>query len=309
VKLLPKNKIELLPVSLLDQERPLVEELKNLAKSLGLGLGWHYLLDLAWILREAKCFSTLNSLEDKNIVDAGAGSGLLQWHLIERGAEVISVDRSSRSLLSLRFRARYNMTGMRPEDLDHSVFVLKRNVQQAKSIGEKIKTTIRGVGGISAATLLKKSPGVGIVYNQDLNSLPDIPADSQDAVMAVSALEHNSPDKLGKVVEELMRILKKGGVLLATLCAAPDEDWYHEPSQGWCYTESALRNAFGFEDEVASNYESYDDLMEQMRDCAELRDNLADFYYESGDNGMPYGIWDPQYLPVGVCKVKPSKDG
>ena len=37
---------------------------------------------------------------------------------------------------------------------------------------------------------------------------------------------------------------------------------------------------------------------------AELRDNLASFYFRSGDNGMPWGKWDPQYQPVGVCKVK-----
>ena len=31
---------------------------------------------------------------------------------------------------------------------------------------------------------------------------------------------------------------------------------------------------------------------------------LAAFYARSGDNGMPWGKWDPQYQPVGVCKVK-----
>ena len=28
--------------------------------------------------------------------------------------------------------------------------------------------------------------------------------------------------------------------------------------------------------------------------------DLADFYFRSGDNGMPWGNWDPQYMPVGV---------
>jgi hypothetical protein len=35
-----------------------------------------------------------------------------------------------------------------------------------------------------------------------------------------------------------------------------------------------------------------------------LRDNLASFYGRSGENGMPWGVWDPRYQPVGVCKVK-----
>ena len=35
-----------------------------------------------------------------------------------------------------------------------------------------------------------------------------------------------------------------------------------------------------------------------------VRDNLARFYFQSGDNGMPWGKWDPQYQSVGVRKIK-----
>jgi SAM-dependent methyltransferase len=301
----PQDKIEVLPVSLLTEERPLVEELKLLANSLGIGLGWHYLLDIAWILREAGCYPHLQRWEGLKTVDAGAGEGLLQWYLLEKGAEVISVDRSSRSLLSLRYRARYSVKGLRKLDLEPSVLVLKRNIELARAGGEKVKTAIRGLGGMAAIALAKKTPGKSRIYNQDLSSLPDIPSNSQAVVMAVSALEHNHPDQLGGVVDELMRVLEPGGVLLATLCASSDVDWYHEPSQGWCYSEASLRKAFKFGDRIRSNYTRYSELMAEMKDCAELRDNLADFYFKSGDNGMPYGLWDPKYLPVGICKVKP----
>jgi SAM-dependent methyltransferase len=300
----PKGKIEILPVSLLDEERPVVEDLKRLAKLLNFGLGWHYLLDLAWILREARTFPRLVSLEGKKVVDAGAGEGLLQWYLLEKGAEVISVDRSSRSLLSLRFRARYSLKGMRPSDLDSSFEVLKRNIGTAVKGGEKIKSVLRGLGGMAAASLPKVTPGRAWIYNQDLCSLPEIASNSQDAVMSVSALEHNPPLNLGGVVSELMRVLKPGGVLLATLCASPGEDWYHEPSQGWCSSEASLRESFSLGEEIPSNYDRYKELMDQMKNCAELRDNLADFYYKSEDNGMPYGVWDPKYLPVGIYKSK-----
>jgi SAM-dependent methyltransferase len=305
VQQFPQGKIEILPVSLLDEERPVVEDLKRLAKLLNIGLGWHYLLDLAWILREARCFPGLDKLEGKKIVDAGAGEGLLQWYLIEQGAEVISVDRSSRKLLSLRFRARYRLKGLRPDDLGSSFDVLRRNISTATAGGDKFMTAVRGLGGIAAGSLPKITPGKGWIYNQDLCSLLDIPSNSQEAVMAVSALEHNPPDNLRGVVDELMRVLKPGGVLLATLCASPGKDWYHEPSQGWCSSEESLRSSFRLSGKVPSNYDWYDELLEQMKNCAELRDNLADFYYASGNNGMPYGIWDPKYLPVGVCKIKP----
>jgi SAM-dependent methyltransferase len=147
-----------------------------------------------------------------------------------------------------------------------------------------------------------------IIYNQDLLNLVDIPENSLDAVVAVSALEHNDPDSLVMVVNELLRVLKPGGVLLATLCAAPDRDWFHKPSAGWCYTEDSLRRIFNLPDEVLSNYAEYARLFQELWDCAELRDNLARFYSRSGDNGMPWGKWDPQYQPVGVCKVKGGVD-
>jgi len=143
-----------------------------------------------------------------------------------------------------------------------------------------------------------------VIYNQDLKTLTHIEDSSIDAVVAVSALEHNTPDGLREVVKELIRVLKPGGKLLATLGAAKDEDWFHEPSKGWNYTEATMRDIFELDKTISTNYAQHDQLLAVLRDCAELRDNLAGFYKRSGDNGMPWGKWDPQYVPVGVCKVK-----
>jgi SAM-dependent methyltransferase len=290
--------IEILPVSLLDQHRQQVEELKNLARSLGIGLGWHYLLDWVWILAQ------LGGISDKRILDAGAGEGLLQWYLAGHGAEVISVDRSSRAQLSLRFRARFPVVGLRPEDLASPVRVLSNNIKQASSITAKTRSLVRGIGGLVKIALPKELPGRVLVYNQDLQNMPLIPDNSVDAVVAVSSLEHNAPDGLSGVVVELMRVLKPGGLLLATLGAARDADWFHEPSRGWCYSEASLRSLFGLAEEISSNYSHYDELLRDLKNCSELRDNLADFYFRSGDNGMPWGKWDPRYQSVGVCKQK-----
>ncbi len=101
-----------------------------------------------------------------------------------------------------------------------------------------------------------------------------------------------------------MRVLKPGGLLLATLCAARDQDWCHDASSGWCYTDASLRRLFNLPESAPSNYARYDELFTSLKNCAELRDNLAAFYFHSGDNGMPWGKWDPQYQPVGVCKIK-----
>jgi SAM-dependent methyltransferase len=292
------DKIEILPVALLDQHREQVERLNILAHSLGIGLGWHYLLDWVWILAQ------LGELSGKRILDAGAGEGLLQWYLAERGAEVISVDRSSRAELSLRFRARYIVRGLRPEDLTSPLQVIRKNIKQASSFQAKTRSFVRGTGGLVKIALPKDPSGRVLVYNQDLKNMPLIPDNSVDAVVAISSLEHNAPDELGHVVDELMRVLKPGGFLLATLGAARNEDWFHEPSKGWCYTEASLRHHFHLTDNLPSNYSQYDDLLLDLRNCSELRDNLADFYFHSGDNGMPWGKWDPRYQSVGVCKQK-----
>ncbi len=276
-----QEKIEILSVELLNRDRDRVEALKRLARSLGLDFGWHYLLDLSWILEN------LGPAHGGRVLDAGAGTGLLQWFLAQEGAEVFSVDRGDRRDLPLRFRRRFRVVGLRPQDL-----------APARIPG------ITRRRDLAALFDPRRAPGRVVFYHQDLKTLADIPDASLDAVAAVSALEHNDPQDLPRVVEELMRVLKPGGRLVATLCAARDEDWYHTPSAGWCYTGESLRQLFGLPAGTPDNYEQYDRLFAALKDCAELRDNLAQFYSRSGNNGMPWGKWDPQYQPVGVLKIK-----
>ena len=289
------DKIEILSVEILDQHRPVVRDLKRLARSLGLEFGWHYLLDLTWII------SLLGPVKGKHILDAGAGTGVLQWYLAEQGAELISVDRLSRARLPLRFRSRYQVSGLRPQDLLPISKLLRDSFAENTRLQLKLKPQARNLAGLANP---HRAPGRVVIYNQGLNDLADLPTDSMDAVVAVSALEHNPLEELPGVVHELLRVLKPGGTLLASLGAARDVDWFHAPSQGWCYTEASLRHLFDLPSSAPANYDSYDSLFAALKDCAELRDNLASFYSKSGENGMPWGRWDPQYQSVGVCKVK-----
>lgn len=286
------QRIELLPVDLLQSERKLVDELRRLASALRLEFGWHYLLDLAWIIRQ------LGDVRGKRIMDAGAGTGMMQWYLAEHGADVISVDRSSRENLPLRFRARYYVQGLRPEDLQGSSQVLHANLKRnpAAQARELLHTVRLGVSGGRAA-------GRVWIYNQDLSNLQQLSDNSLDAIVAVSALEHNTQEGLQAVVAELMRVLKPGAPLLATLTANKIDEW-HVPSSGWLYSGSSLRRLFDLPVDAPDNYAEYDQHFEQLVGCSDLRENLAKFYFRSGNNGMPWGKWDPQYMPVGVCKIK-----
>lgn len=296
---MPGDKIEIPSVELLDLHRDVINALWTVSRATRVEPGWHYLLDLAWIAEN------LGSVSGKRILDAGAGMGLAQWYLIERGAaEVISADRGSRSTLPLVMRSRYNVRGLRPEDLAPVLTVFKGNVARASGMG-KVVYALRGLAGLLLIALPKRFTGQVTIYNQDLTQMPEIADNSLDAIVAVSALEHNTPDGMQKVVAELMRKLRPGGKLLATLCAGRDKDWFHEASQGWCYTDTTLRRLFALPKDTPANYDRYDELLKSLRNCAELREKLAKIYYQSGDNGMPWGKWDPQYQPVAVCKIKP----
>lgn len=296
------DRIEILSVDLLDKNREVVRSLRRLAASLRLEFGWHYLLDLVWMI------GLLGDVGHRRIMDAGAGIGIMQWYLAGQGADVLSVDRESRARLPLRFRLRYRVTGLRSHDL------LPLDVVPRPVSGQELHASRRAAAALFRIAgpgltqrldaALASGSGRVVIYNQDLKELVDLPDGSLDAVVAVSSLEHNDPDDLKRVVAELMRVLRPGGALLATLGASREGDWFHEPSRGWCYSEGSLRQAFGLPPETPSNYSEYDDLFAALRSCQELRENLASFYARSGENGMPWGIWDPRYQPVGVYKVK-----
>jgi len=300
-----EDEIEILPVTLLEGERSTVADLQRMAGRMKLEFGWHYLLDLTWIIRQ------LEDVVGKSMIDAGAGTGILQWYLANQGAKVFSVDRESRARLPRRFRRHFKVEGLREEDL------ARENVLVGGIAGIKqssIKKTVSELIDVIQTSAIQQpdrrdADGIGqvIIYNQDLGNLVDIPANSVDAIVAVSSLEHNSPDGLEQVVTELMRVLKPGCAMYATLGAARDNDWFHAPSKGWCYSEGTLRNIFNLSPVTKSNYDQYDHLFEALQKNKELQENLAAFYFNSGDNGMPWGNWDPQYQPVGVRKIKREK--
>lgn len=293
------DRLEILSVDLLERAGAQIASFRRTAERLGIDLGWHYVLDLAWVAEN------LGDPRGRRILDAGAGTGVLQWWLAERGADVVSADRLDRRDLSFRFRARCRVTGLRPEDLTASAAMIGLRLSEPGSrLGSRLAGGARAAAGTLAEAVLPKWPGRVRLFTGDLADLRALGEASVDAVVSVSALEHNEPDRLGPVVDELMRALKPDGVFLATVAAARDEDWYHQPSRGWCFTEATLRKAFRMPAGCPSNFEHFDDLFARLRGCQELRSNLAAWHFRSGDNGMPWGVWDPKYQPVGVFKRK-----
>ncbi len=75
------EKIELLSVDLLDRYREVVTQFEDLSRKVQRGIGWHYLLDLPWAVNELSSVMAMPS----TVMDAGAGYGLVQWYLAQRG--------------------------------------------------------------------------------------------------------------------------------------------------------------------------------------------------------------------------------
>jgi len=291
------DRIDILSADALSEQRALADELYAFAGRWGIELGWHYILDLMWILTE------LGPLyEGMTVLDAGAGFGVMQWWLAEHGVDVVSVDKVSRAELSVRFYNRYAIRGLRSEDL------LPRTTLAMQRLGAgDIPGASRAFASLLVSQLTPKAAGSVTIYNQDLSQLDAITDGTIDAIVAVSALEHNTMEAFPGVYDELMRVLKPGGVLLATVGASGGEDWYHEASSGWCYSEATLRRLYHLSPEAPSNYDQHDVLFEKIKGSDELRVKLAPFYHRMSNSGMPGGVWDPQYQPVGVRKVKATR--
>ena len=93
-----QDKLEILSISLLDEHHDIVVDLKEIAGVIHQEFGWHYLLDLVYIIKN------LDLETIPLVLDAGAGEGVLQFYLAWKGINVISIDRMDRSHLPLLLR-------------------------------------------------------------------------------------------------------------------------------------------------------------------------------------------------------------
>lgn len=285
-----RDSISVFSLDMLERRADLKQEVLDAVARFGTGIGWHYLLDLVWLLEEVEPLPP-----GRLILDAGAGNGLMQMLLAARGHRVLSVDFAPR-VPSAAFRqaARIRVFEDRAfanDYIDH----LMQTYRFAETCAEDAQGSLAACLG---------DPEADIVYwRADLSDLCALGDGAVDAVVSVSALEHNSPEGMAACVRELERVLRPGGAMHVTISGSDREDWFHEPSKGWCFSEQSIAEHFALV-EHESNFAEADALFARLRQGDGLREHLARFYFESGNNGMPWGRWDPQYFPVGVRKCK-----
>ena len=128
--------------------------------------------------------------------------------------------------------------------------------------------------------------------------MPEIASASFDAVVSLSSLEHVPHADLPAVVAELRRVVKPDGFCAITTSATDAaETWFHAPSRGLCFTMNDLGALFGADD-VSRIHPG--EALRAYRESTYLQSRLASFYRRSGNNGMPWGKWDPKYIPAGI---------
>ena len=274
-------------------------------------IGWHYITDLTWLYSRIKHWP-----KSLRILDAGGGTGPLQFLLAELGFNVTNIDMVLKQP-SPSITDRYQMTLKQLPSSDtteymdflnckqhgRQVFELQRILRRFKKHAQKNHLSIRFYHvkhnrwrqrfGMSSTKL-----GTIQWWAGNLCNLNEIPSNSFDAVVSLSALEHIPIVQLENALKEIRRVLKDQNFWAITTSATDQNmTWYHQPSKGFCYSVSDLEKYF----EATSSYpQNPKRILHEYRNCDYLKRHLAKFYSKSGEYGIPWGQWEPKYIPVGI---------
>lgn len=113
-----------------------------------------------------------------------------------------------------------------------------------------------------------------------------------DVVYAASSLEHNDPKAMRECYAEIMRVLRLGGKLIATV-AASKTDHYFAPSFQWNLTEETLCDIF----DVDCEGSDFDYVSNEYRNDKELRRKYSKRYGH-------FNSEDPLFVVAGIVKTK-----
>ncbi|PZV28032.1 MAG: hypothetical protein DCF12_01300 [Snowella sp.] len=273
-------------------------------------LGWHYITDLHWIYSKVKQWP-----KGLKVLDAGGGFGPTQFLLAEMGFHVINIDLSLSEPLNA-YKQRYHtelesLPSFSPTSYSELLSSFNSNPEFQFKKWIKSLPMYKWYNFFKYSDLSTNSEkwrdSVGLLNVPvgsinwkigNLSELPEISSDFFDAVVSLSSLEHIPTDILDGALQEINRILKPNGLWAVTTSGTDKPTtWFHEPSNGYCFSSFDFEKRFG-----AKPIENQDPslILKKYSECYYLKENLADFYKKSGKYGMPWGIWEPKYIPVGL---------
>ena len=310
--------IELLDIGLLE-DKELLKEIDHWLEVFNWPNGWHYDLDIIWVVKQLE---NNNILPGATILDAGAGYGMAQFLLAARGYNIISLDFTQRDLPK-KARGIFDM-----EIIENDLGSYKSEYMEYMTYGKSAKKFIHTLKSVPKALLhpikviryLNKINNILKSYIENYNekkknhsefgkiqflrgTFNDMPIEDKavDALISISAFEHNAYDDMPSSINEFNRILKNDGIMFITTSAARDKDWYQEASKGWNFTKETLSNWFNVSNENIDF--NYDSKYSRICNSKKLSDRLGDYYKNKNNLTIPNGdIKNIEYIPVGIRK-------
>ena len=276
-------------------------------------LGWHYITDITWIYSNIKEWP-----RNYKVLDAGGGFGPLQFLLAEIGFSVVNIDlvlaKPPQPYVNRYKTTHETFPSFIPtgyinllDDTSNSWIETKlkrflksssiyqiwrqRKYKNYEKSHDQWRSSL-GIDNVPIGTIEWKTG--------NLCHMPEVPSGSFDAVVSLSAWEHIPYEILSQAISEIRRVLKPEAKWAVTTSGTEkSETWWHEPSQSNCFSADDLVTIFQAH---SSQNQIPEIILDSYRDCEYLKDNIANFYKKSGKYGMPWGIWDPKYIPVGLSK-------
>ncbi len=301
-----KVEIQLLSDQLPAEYPEILAEIDLLREGLFKEIGWHYYVDLIWVIIQLR---KLGIMPGATVLDAGAGSGLLQFLLSYYGYHVLSVDFAPRRVL-------FHISKLFPVEITSSSESSKEEYIEHLETVHRSYSYIRKLWiyifkrkrRLSSWFHLRKvlsqrdlQPGKITMIQNDMCQMHDVQDQSVDAVVSLSAVEHLNPDQLPLVFADFSRVMKAdASLILTTNASGTKKDWFHEPSQGWCFSLSTLAGWFNEQSSSERCFTNFNSILADYQNNKFLRQRLADFHFYSEKSGMPKGVWNPAYIPVGV---------
>ena len=242
-------------------------------------IGWHYVMDLAWILSRVKHWP-----KRLRVLDAGGGIGPLQFLLAEMGFHVTNIDLVLKPCPQ-KYQRRYRttLTHLQTDSkTEYEHFLTRFHLNSSRSVMRsplyKIKNwkfislldnrlynlkhnTWRRQAGFDAERIGRIDWKVG-----NLCHLNFIETNAFDAVVSLSALEHIPLHCLGSALAEIRRTVKQDGRWAVTTSGTEKQQtWFHRPSRGYCFTSKSIEEIFQAR---PSRRQDASAVLQRYRQCA-----------------------------------------
>lgn len=300
-----KTRIELLSCDALKDNGNILADIGLLQQGLFKEIGWHYYVDLIWIVNRLR----ENEIHPgATILDAGAGNGLLQYLMVLYGYNVISIDYSPRNI-SLLTKVLFPIKKMQSSVQFESSYITHiRESGNLKNKFRKLRSLIQNgnLDFFAYARLFikvrtgKNKPGRIIFHQSDMQNMKSIDDNTIDAVVSVSAIEHMEIGNIKLAIKEFQRVLIKDHPIILTTSASKSDDWFHQPSAGWCFSFETLATVFQLAEKTTNEFSDYDKMLEEYKNNSYIKNHLASIYKVKNEPGKQPETWEPSYLPVGI---------